>query len=625
MAAGWHLLPAMVATQAGLWCAWLEIGDIAAICLLYTPRRELVVSTPTLLQKFLPLGGLLPFLRPYRGRMLLAGLALLLAAGATLLLPVAFRYLIDHAFVQQAAVDRYFLLLFGLAAALALFTALRFYMVSWLGERVTADLRNAVYRHVIGMSPQYLETLQTGEVLSRLTADTTLVQTVVGTSLSMGLRNLLLMIGGLVMLTVTSPSLTAYILLTLLLVIVPILVYGRRVRALSRASQDRIADASALAGEKLNAAQTVQAFAQEGAEVARFQASVAHSFDTALARIRARSQLTALVILLVFAAIVFVLWLGAHAVLAGQMSSGQLAQFILYAVVTAGAIGAVAEVWGDLQRAAGATERLLALLAQRSPVQPPAQPVPLPATGDGLLLQDVGFAYPSRPAQPSLQGLNLQIRPGEHVALVGPSGAGKTTLFQLLLRFYDPQVGRILLNGVAIDQLDPAALRRHIGIVLQDTVIFASSALENIRYGRPEASDEEVIAAARAAAAHDFIEQLPDGYHSFLGERGVRLSGGQRQRIAIARAILKNPPILLLDEATSALDAESEQLVQQALEQAAAGRTTLVIAHRLATVRQADRIVVLDGGRIVAEGRHEQLLQSSPLYARLAALQFGHA
>lgn len=318
------------------------------------------MSTPTLLQKFLPLGGLLPFLRPYRGRMWLAGLALLLAAGATLLLPVAFRYLIDHAFVQQAAVDRYFLLLFGLAAALALFTALRFYLVSWLGERVTADLRNAVYRHVIAMSPQYFETLQTGEVLSRLTTDTTLVQTVVGTSLSMGLRNLLLMLGGLVMLTVTSPSLTGYILLTLLLVIVPILVYGRRVRALSRASQDRIADSSALAGEKLNAAQTVQAFAQEGAEVARFEASVAHSFDTALARIGARSQLTALVILLVFAAIVFVLWLGAHAVLAGQMSSGQLAQFILYAVVTAGAIGAVAEVWGDLQRAAGATERLLA-------------------------------------------------------------------------------------------------------------------------------------------------------------------------------------------------------------------------------------------------------------------------
>jgi ATP-binding cassette subfamily B protein len=583
-----------------------------------------VVNKPSLLQKLTPLGGLLPFMRPYRGRFVLAGLSLLVAAGATLLLPVAFRYLIDHAFAQRQAVDGYFLALFGLASVLALFTALRFYLVSWLGERITADLRSAVYRHVVGMSPEYFETLQTGEVLSRLTTDTTLVQTVVGTSLSMGLRNVLLMLGGLVMLAVTSPSLTGYILLTLLLVVVPILVYGRRVRALSRSSQDRIADSSAMAGEALNAVQTVQAFAQEAHEVARFDVSVTRSFDTALARIVARSQLTALVILLVFGAIVFVLWLGAHAVLAGQMSSGQLAQFILYAVVTAGAIGAVAEVWGDLQRAAGATERLLALLAQRSPVQPPAQPLPLPPEGEGLRLDNVTFAYPSRPGQPSLQGLNLQVRPGEQVALVGPSGAGKTTLFQLLLRFYDPQVGRILLNGVPIDQLDPAALRRHIGIVLQDTVIFAASALENIRYGRPDASDAEVIAAARAAAAHDFIDKLPEGYHSFLGERGVRLSGGQRQRIAIARAILKNPPVLLLDEATSALDAESEQLVQQALEHAAAGRTTLVIAHRLATVKQADRIVVLDGGRIVAEGRHEQLLHSSPLYARLAALQFGH-
>ncbi len=584
-----------------------------------------MVNKPSLLQKLTPLGGLLPFMRPYRGRFVLAGLSLLVAAAATLLLPVAFRYLIDHAFTQRQAVDGYFLALFGLASVLALFTALRFYLVSWLGERVTADLRSAVYRHVVGMSPEYFETLQTGEVLSRLTTDTTLVQTVVGTSLSMGLRNVLLMLGGLVMLAVTSPSLTGYILLTLLLVIVPILVYGRRVRALSRSSQDRIADSSAMAGEALNAVQTVQAFAQERHEVARFDASVTRSFDTALARILARSQLTALVILLVFGAIVFVLWLGAHAVLAGQMSSGQLAQFILYAVVTAGAIGAVAEVWGDLQRAAGATERLLALLAQRSPVQPPAQPQWLPPEGEGLQLDNVTFAYPSRPGQPSLQGLNLQVRPGEHVALVGPSGAGKTTLFQLLLRFYDPQVGRIRLNGVAIDQLDPAALRRHIGIVLQDTVIFAASALENIRYGRPDASDDEVIAAARAAAAHDFIEKLPEGYHSFLGERGVRLSGGQRQRIAIARAILKNPPVLLLDEATSALDAESEQLVQQALEHAAAGRTTLVIAHRLATVKQADRIIVLEGGRIVAEGRHEQLLQTSPLYARLAALQFGQA
>ncbi|MDC7714739.1 ABC transporter transmembrane domain-containing protein [Vogesella sp. LYT5W] len=583
------------------------------------------MASPGLLQRLTPLSGLWPFLRPYRTRALLAAMALLVAASATLLLPVAFRYLIDHAFVQREAVDTYFLALLGLALVLALFTALRFYLVSWLGERVTADVRSAVYRHVIRMSPEYFETLQTGEVLSRLTTDTTLVQTVIGTSLSMGLRNLLLMLGGLVMLAVTSPSLTGYILVTLLLVILPILVFGRRVRTLSRASQDRIADSSAMAGETLNAVQTVQAFAQEARETVRFDGSVTLSFDTALARIRARSQLTAVVIMLVFGAVVFVLWLGARAVLAGQMSSGLLAQFILYAVVTAGAIGAVAEVWGDLQRAAGATERLMALLAQRSPVQPPAQPLPLPATGDGLQLQDVGFAYPSRPGQPSLSGVSLAVRPGEQLALVGPSGAGKTTLFQLLLRFYDPQVGRITLNGTDIAQLDPQALRRHIGIVLQDTVIFGASALENIRYGRPEATDEEVIAAARAAAAHEFIERLPEDYHSYLGERGVRLSGGQRQRIAIARAILKNPPILLLDEATSALDAESEQLVQQALERAAAGRTTIVIAHRLATVKQADRIVVLEQGRIVAEGTHAELLQRSPLYARLAALQFGLA
>lgn len=579
-----------------------------------------------LLQRISPLLGLLPFMRPYRRRAWLALLALSVAAVSTLVLPMAFRVLIDQGFSSRNAghINQYFLMLFGVAVVLALATAGRFYLVSWLGERVTADVRSAVYRHVISMSPQYFETTQTGEVLSRLTTDTTLVQTVIGTSLSMGLRNVLLMLGGLVMLAMTSPSLTGYILVTLLLVVLPIVLFGRRVRALSKSSQDRIADSSAMAGEVLNAIPTVQAFNQQAAEAKRFVGSVELSFGTALARIRARSLLTVAVIMLIFGAIVFVLWLGAQQVLAGQMSGGLLAQFILYAVVTAGAIGAVAEVWGDVQRAAGATERLMELLQLASPVTEPAQPHALPAAGR-LRLQQVSFAYPSRPQQPSLSQIDLELAPGEHVALVGPSGAGKSTLFQLLLRFYDPQQGAISLGGVDIRQLALADLRQHIGVVLQDSVIFGSSALENIRYGRPDATDEEVHAAARAAAAHDFIQALPQGYATYLGERGVRLSGGQRQRIAIARAILKNPPILLLDEATSALDAESEQLVQGALERAAANRTTLVIAHRLATVKEADRIVVLEDGRIVAQGRHEELLHSSPLYARLAALQFAAA
>jgi ATP-binding cassette subfamily B protein len=576
-------------------------------------------------RRIAPLAGLLPFLKPYRGRALLAFVALCVAAGATLVLPVAFRYLIDRGFTpaSQGHINGYFLALFGVSVVLGVATAARFYLVSWLGERVTADLRNAIYRHVIGMSPEYFEATQTGEVLSRLTTDTTLVQTVIGTSLSMGLRNLFLLLGGLVMLAATSPWLTGYILVTLLLVVLPIVVFGRRVRRLSKISQDRIADSSAIAGETLNAMPTVQAFSQEGHETSRFSRSVETSFQSALARIRARALLTVAVILLVFGAIVFVLWLGAHAVISGQMSLGQLGQFVLYAVVTAGAIGSVAEVWGDLQRAAGATDRLLELLNLQSPVIESIQPLPLPADGAGLHLERVGFCYPSRPGQPSVHDITLQVAPGEHVALVGPSGAGKSTLFQLLLRFYDPQSGAILLNGVDLRDLSFAELRGQIGVVLQDSVIFGASALDNIRYGRPGASDADVHAAAQAAAAHEFIERLPQGYDTYLGERGVRLSGGQRQRIAIARAILKNPPILLLDEATSALDAESELLVQQALERAAENRTTLVIAHRLATVIKADRIIVLDQGRIVAEGTHQTLLTSSPLYARLAALQFG--
>lgn len=580
-------------------------------------------STPVV-KRLSSLFDLLPFLKRYWVRWIWTFIALAVAATATLTLPVAFRYLIDSGFSpgHSQHITRYFLALFGVSVVLAVATALRFYFVSWLGERVTADIRSAVYGHILRMSPQFFETTQTGEVLSRLTTDTTLIQTVVGTSLSMGLRNLFLLVGGVVMLAITSYHLAAYILVTLIFVVVPILLFGRRVRKLSRDSQDRIADASALAGEVLNAISTVQSYTQEKRETQRFDGSVETAFQTALARIRARAWLTVVVIVLVFAAIAFVLWLGAQAVLAGQMTGGQLSQFIMYAVVTAGAIGAIAEVWGDLQRAAGATDRLMQLLNEHSPVVETLHPVRLPAQGEGIEFDRVNFSYPSRPDTLALKDFSLAIKPGEHIALVGPSGAGKTTLFQLLLRFYDPQSGAVKFNGVNLRELTLNDARQPFSVVLQETVIFAGSVLDNIRYGRPDASLEDVKHAAEMAAATEFIEALPQGYDTFLGERGVRLSGGQRQRISIARAILSNPPILLLDEATSALDAESERQVQVALDNAAHNRTTLVIAHRLATVQAADRIVVMEAGQIVAEGTHAQLLQDSPLYARLAALQF---
>ncbi|MES2298551.1 MAG: ABC transporter transmembrane domain-containing protein [Pseudomonadota bacterium] len=577
------------------------------------------------------LRGLLPFLLPYRRQFAFAGIALLVAAGATLAVPAAFKQMIDLGFGAAAGaksikhVDATFLALFGVALVLAVATAARFYMVSWLGERVTADIRSAVYSHVVTQSPEFFETTQTGEVLSRITTDTTLIQSVVGTSISMALRNILLFFGGLIMLFVTSPKLSSIILGLLVAVVLPIVLFGRRVRKLSRDSQDRIADASAMAGEILNAMPTVQAYTHEHIESARFGGSVESAFQTAMRRIRARALLTVIAIVLVFGAIVFVLWLGAHAVLEGTMTGGDLGQFILYASLVAGAIGALSEVMGEAQRAAGATERLLELLAVRSHIQDPAVPLALPpraANGAALALTKVNFHYPSRPDAAALAHLTLDITPGETIAVVGPSGAGKTTLFQMLLRFYDPQTGMITLDGIDITRLPLHTLRGAIGIVPQDTVIFSNDAMENIRYGRPDATDAEVVAAAKMAAAHEFIERLPLGYQSFLGERGVRLSGGQRQRIAIARALLKNPPLLLLDEATSALDAESERLVQRALEAAMVGRTTIIIAHRLATVQRADRIVVMEDGKIVETGTHADLVAHGGVYANLAALQF---
>jgi ATP-binding cassette subfamily B protein len=581
-------------------------------------------STPSPINRLIALRLLLPYLRPYVWHAVGAAFALLAAAGLQLGIGQGLRQLIDHGFKshEAAALNEAALVMFGVVAALACASATRFALVSWLGERITADLRRDLYRHIITLSPEFFETARTGDILSRMTADVSQLQTLVGWAVSMWIRNGLTLIGALVLLLMTSPKLAALIVAIVPFVVVPLLIFGRRERKLSRLAQDRVGDLGAYAEETLTGLTTVQSFTHEKIDLALYSERIESSVAAALRRIRTRASLLVVVILLGFGAITFSLWVGGRDVIAGRMSEGQLAAFVFYAVMLATSGATLSELWGEVQRAAGAAERLSELFNARPTIAPPAAPMhlPVPARGE-ISFENVTFRYPSRPDRAALDGFSAHVEPGETVALVGPSGAGKTTVFQLLLRFYDAQQGSVRMDGVDVRDLDPTALRHRIAVVPQDPVIFSVSALENIRYGKPDATDSEVQAAVEAAAA-DFLFDLPQGLNTYLGEKGVRLSGGQRQRVAIARAILRDAPILLLDEATSALDAESEQAVQHALTVLAHARTTLVVAHRLATIRRADRILVMEAGQIVASGSHDSLARGGGLYARLAALQF---
>ncbi len=572
-----------------------------------------------------PLGRLTPYVMHYRGMVTGALAALALAAVTSLALPLAVRRMIDHGFTQAdgSFINSYFLMLMIMAIVLAIASALRYYFVITLGERVVSDLRRDVFNHVTRLSPSFFDVNQSGEIVSRLTADTTQIKSAVGATASVALRNLILCLGAMGMMIVTSPKLSSLVIGAIPLIVFPLVGFGRSVRKRSRSAQDTLADASAFANETIAASRTVQAFGGEDAAASRYGMAVETAYDAARAAIRSRALLTGIAITLIFGSVVAVLWVGAHNVLAGTLSPGTLGQFLLYSVIAAGSLGALSEVWGELSQAAGAADRLTELLDEVSPISAPAAPVALPAPAQGRVqFTDVHFAYPSRPERSALHGLNFGVAPGETVAIVGPSGAGKSTVFSLLLRFYDPQKGAVMIDGVDARSSDPDELRKRLAIVPQDVTIFAASIHDNIAFGRPEASREEVRAAAIAAQADEFIARLEKGYDTEVGERGITLSGGQRQRIAIARAILKDAPVLLLDEATSALDAESETLVQKALDELMTGRTTLVIAHRLATVLKADRILVMDQGRVVEEGTHQSLIREGGIYAKLARLQF---